>query len=75
MNVISLPKLIDLKLTSYKRLPNTRAKDFADIVELIKSRNLNRSFSDSLHPSVRTQFEQLIDNLEKERQKGSIDNE
>ncbi len=75
MNVISLPKLIDLKLTSYQRLPQLRLQDAADVVELIKIRNLNRSFSDSLHPSVRTQFEEFIDNLEKDRQKGSVDDE
>ncbi len=75
MNVISLPKLIDLKLASYQSLPRSRQKDLADIIELIKILNLNRSFADLLHPAVRNEFEQLILGLEEDRQKGSVDDE
>ncbi|CAF5147146.1 unnamed protein product [Rotaria sp. Silwood1] len=75
MKVISLPKLIDLKLTSYKRLPTARLKDCSDVVELIKSLNLNHSFSNLLDPSVRNEFEQLVLDLEKDNQKKSIQDE
>ena len=73
MNIISLHKLIDLKLASYQRLPTARRKDLADVVELMKSLNLNRSFSALLDPSVRNEFEQLVSDLEKYNQKGPID--
>lgn len=75
IDVISLPKLIDLKLTSYQSLPISRRKDRSDVIELIKILNLSRSFSDLLHPSIRNAFQNLIIDLEKEAEKGSIDNE
>ena len=73
MNVISLPKLIDLKLASYQRFPMHHEKAVIDVIELMKSLNLNRSFSNLLDPSVRNEFEQLVSNLEIDKQKGSID--
>ncbi len=67
--------MIDLKLTSYQSLPISRRKDRSDVIELIKILNLSRSFSDLLHPSIRNAFQNLIIDLEKEAEKGSIDNE
>ncbi len=75
IDVISLPKLIDLKLASQQSLPISRRKDRSDVIELIKILNLSRSFSDLLHPSIRNAFQNLIIDLEKEAEKGSIDNE
>jgi hypothetical protein len=75
MNVISLPKLIELKLASYQCFRINRAKDLADVIELIKSQNLNRSFADLLDPSIRNEFEQLILGLEEDNRKRPIDDE
>ncbi|CAF3856067.1 unnamed protein product [Rotaria magnacalcarata] len=75
MKFISLPKLIDLKLASYKRLPAGRIKDCCDVVELIKTLKLKLSFSSLLDPSVRNEFEQLVRDLEKDEQKININEE
>ncbi|CAF2147006.1 unnamed protein product [Rotaria magnacalcarata] len=75
MKFISLPKLIDLKLTSYKRVPAGRIKDCCDVVELIKTLKLKLSFSSLLDPSVRNEFEQLVRDLEKDEQKTNINEE
>ncbi len=40
--VVSLPDLVSLKLDSYRVSPLNRAKDFADVIELIKWKNLPR---------------------------------
>ncbi len=72
-HVITLPKLIELKLASYKRLPIDRARDLSDVVQLIKVNNLNKSFADLLHSYVQDLFKEIIIGLEKDKQKGSID--
>lgn len=66
IEVISLAKLIDMKLASHRSLPVHRAKDLADVVELIKCRKLDKSYADQLHPSNRTDFIELITGLEQE---------
>ena len=73
MNVITLPKLIDLKLASYQSLGVRRAKDLADIVELIKCRGLNRSFADLLHPNVQSTFVHLVTQVNDEKNRGPLD--
>ena len=60
MNVITLPKLIDLKLASYQSLDFRRAIDLAYVVELIKYRELDRSFAELLHPNVPSIFVHLV---------------
>jgi hypothetical protein len=58
MRVINLPTLVQLKLAA------RRYRDFGDVVELIRFNNLDESFADHLHPSVRQDF---IECLEEKR--------
>jgi hypothetical protein len=58
VHYINLPTLIQLKLAA------GRYQDFADVVNLIAAHNLGESFLDRLHPSVRQDF---IECLEEKR--------
>ena len=55
---ISLQALIELKLASGMTNPE-RARDLADVLELIKALDLSSDFSDRLHPFVQARFKQL----------------
>jgi hypothetical protein len=57
--VINLAVLIELKLAA------RRHRDFADVVSLIHTHQLDESFADRLHPSVRSDY---IECLEEKRQ-------
>lgn len=67
VQVIKMPQLIDLKLASYRSGPLQRSQNLADVVKLIESRKLNRSYVNESNPSVRADFEKIIDGLAKER--------
>lgn len=69
VKVISLEKLIELKLASYMDMKENRAKDLVDVLGLIKQCSLDRSFSNILHPLVRDEFAKLIDVVEKEEER------
>lgn len=56
--LVSLPKLIELKLASGMTAPH-RLKDLADVLELIRAAKLPLSFEGSLHPYVREKFREL----------------
>ncbi len=56
--VVKLPVLVQLKLAA------RRWRDFADVVELIRFNNLDESFLEQLHPAVRQDF---IECLEEKR--------
>jgi hypothetical protein len=60
LSVVSLARLIELKLAS--GLGNLRRthRDFADVVELIAVHGLGRSFARHLHKSVRKEFRNLV---------------
>lgn len=58
--VLNLVQLIELKLAA------RRLKDFADVVELIRSNALTAAFVDNLHPSVRGDFLHCLDERERE---------
>lgn len=60
LTVLRLSRLIEVKLAC--GLANIRRthKDFADVVELIAIRNLDRSFARSLHKSLRKTFRELV---------------
>ncbi len=75
MKIITLPKLIDLKLASYQREPLHRVQSLADVIEIIKRKNLNEEYSKYLHPSIRPFYEKLIIGLEEDAKKGSLDDE
>lgn len=58
MNIITLPKLIELKLAS--GMTNAgRLKDLADVTELIKILDLPRDYATQLDPFVRDRYSQL----------------
>ncbi|HEY6475627.1 MAG TPA: hypothetical protein VI456_03545 [Polyangia bacterium] len=56
--ILSLPKLIELKLASGMTAPH-RLKDLADVLELIKAANLPASTADDLDPYVRAKYQEL----------------
>ena len=58
--VVNLPELIQLKLAA------RRYYDFGDVVFLIRIHNLNESFADKLHPSVRRDFLECLDEKRRE---------
>lgn len=57
-HVVNLPTLVQLKLAA------RRWRDFADVVELIRFNDLDESFQQNLHPAVRRDF---IECLEEKR--------
>ena len=61
---VSLPELVSLKLDSWSTSPLNRLKDKADVVELIKHRNLPRDLA--VAPVVRSLYEDLWDGLKAE---------
>ena len=59
-NVVTLPQLIQLKLAA------RRHQDFGDVVLLIRVHNLDESFLDRLHPSVRGDFIECLEEKRRE---------
>ena len=59
-NVVTLPQLIQLKLAA------RRHQDFGDVVLLIHVHNLDESFLDHLHPSVRGDFIECLEEKRRE---------
>ena len=64
MHVVTLEKLVELKLASGMTAPD-RLKDLADVQELIKMRGLDGEFAEKLHPYVREKFLELLDAVER----------
>ena len=62
--VLTLPQLIQLKLAA------RRHYDFGDVAFLIRVHNLDESFAEQLHPSVRRDF---IECLEEKRREDEYD--
>lgn len=60
LSVVDLPTLIQLKLAA--RL----YQDFADVVSLIRANGLDESFQEKLHPAVRADFIECIDEKRRE---------
>jgi hypothetical protein len=58
IHVISVEKLIELKLASGMSAPH-RLRDLADVQDLISTLRLPREFAEQLDPSVRETFRQL----------------
>ncbi len=58
--VVNLSTLIELKLAA------RRHQDFADVVNLIRANDLNESFQDRLHPSVRRDYVECLDEKRRE---------
>ncbi len=55
MRTVSLPRLIELKLVTW------RYKDWGDVVELIRRNDLPQSFGDQMDPLVKTAFKECYD--------------
>lgn len=70
---IDLPNLINLKLLSYRDLPDTRMKDMVDVINLIEHNNLNESFVEHLHPSVHQNYFKALDIARKNKQASNRD--
>jgi hypothetical protein len=58
--VVNLPTLIQLKLAA------RRWRDFADVVDLISVHNLDKSYLERLHPSVRKDFIECLEEKRRE---------
>lgn len=58
LQVLSLPKLVELKLASGMTAPH-RLQDLADVQRIIAIRSLPRDFAEQLDPYVRPKFEEL----------------
>lgn len=59
-SVVNLPTLIVLKLAA------GRYKDFGDVVELIRANSLDETYLDRLHPAVRQDFIECLEEKRRE---------
>lgn len=62
IDVVNLPTLIELKLAAH------RYQDFADVVSLIRTHQLDESYLDRLHPSVRNDFIECLEEKRREEE-------
>jgi hypothetical protein len=60
LTVITLPKLIELKLGCGLGDIRRSYRDWADVVELIVARNLDHRFASLLHKTVRKEYRSLV---------------
>ena len=60
ISVVALPALIQLKLAA------RRYADFADVVFLIRTHNLDESYTSQLHPSVHRDFIECLEEKRRE---------
>ena len=60
IQIVTLPSLIALKLAA------RRLQDFADVVNLIRFNTLDESFQTKVHPSVREDFIECLDEKRRE---------
>jgi hypothetical protein len=61
--VVTLPKLVELKLAS-GQAPH-RLKDLADVQQMIHHLILPRDFANAIDPSLRESFQRLWDDVQK----------
>ncbi|MGH7174547.1 MAG: hypothetical protein ACRELG_30130, partial [Gemmataceae bacterium] len=62
IEVVNLPTLIQLKLAA------RRYQDFADVVSLIRIHQLDESFADRLHSSVRSDYIECLEEKRREEE-------
>jgi hypothetical protein len=60
IHVVNLATLVELKLAARRYL------DFGDVVNLIRCNNLDESFQDQLHPSVRSDYLECLEEKRRE---------
>lgn len=58
ISVLTLPRLLDLKLASGMTVPK-RPRDFDDAMRLIEANKLTRDYGSKLHPFVRAKYDEL----------------
>jgi hypothetical protein len=61
LNVLDLPRLIEIKLACGWGSPRRTHRDLADVVELIAVHQLSRSFARHLHKSLWAAFRKLVE--------------
>jgi hypothetical protein len=61
LKVVSLSRLIEMKLACGLSSPRRTHRDLADVVELIAVHKLGRSFAPHLHKSLRAAFRKLVE--------------
>lgn len=62
VHVLTLPQLLQLKLAT------GRPKHFADVVRLIRANDLDQSFQDNLHPSIRGDYIECLEEIRREEE-------
>ena len=60
LSVVKLSRLIEMKIACGMGSMRRTHKDFADMVELVAIRNLDSSFAQYLHKSLRKTFKELV---------------
>ena len=68
IRVVTLPRLVELKLASGITAPD-RLRDLADVQDLIRSEHLTARFAAQLDPSVRPKFRELLALVRRARRK------
>jgi hypothetical protein len=58
ISVLTLPRLLDLKLASGMTVPK-KPRDFDDAMRLIEANKLPRDYGSKLHPFVRAKYDEL----------------
>jgi len=58
VSVLSLPKLIELKVASGLSAP-ARLQDWADVIALVRANGLGAEYAQELHPHVRPKYAEL----------------
>jgi hypothetical protein len=61
-HVVNLPMLVQLKLAA------GRYQDFADVVNLIAANQLEESFQEQLHPTVRADYIECLEEMRREQE-------
>jgi hypothetical protein len=61
ISIVSLPKLLELKLASGLSAEHRRLRDLADVQDLIIALKLPRALGDEIDPSVRDEFYRMWD--------------
>jgi hypothetical protein len=65
IRMVDLKNLINLKLVSYKDLPEERGQDYMDVRKLIEINLLGEDYAEQLHPSVRDIFLKAVATVKK----------
>lgn len=69
INYLRLPALIELKLASGMTGGISRLRDFADVVELVRTLRLPADFASKLNPYVRPKFMEIWEGLQHSEEK------